>query len=83
MSGVLVVAESRQGELREISLELIGAALALKDQAGGRVAVAVIGARRRRARRGARSAGCRRAADGRGGAASTSRPMSMAARSRR
>ncbi len=43
MSGVLVIAESRQGELREISRELIGAALELKDQAGGRVAVAVIG----------------------------------------
>ena len=43
MSGVLVIAESRQGELREISRELIGAALGLKDQAGGRVAVAVIG----------------------------------------
>jgi electron transfer flavoprotein alpha subunit len=44
MSGVLVIAESRQGELREVSRELIGAALGLKDDAGGRVAVAVIGA---------------------------------------
>src|SRR5918999_2985381 len=44
MSGVLVVAESRQGELREVSRELIGAALGLKDDAGGRVAVGVIGA---------------------------------------
>ena len=44
MSGVLVVAESRRGELREVSLELVGAGLALKEQAGGRVAVAVIGA---------------------------------------
>ena len=44
MSGVLVVAESRQGELREVSGELIGAALGLKDQAGGRLVVAVIGA---------------------------------------
>lgn len=44
MSGILVVAESRRGELREVSLELVGAAVALKDQAGGRVAVAVIGA---------------------------------------
>ena len=35
MSGVLVVAESRQGELREVSLELVGAALGLKEQAGG------------------------------------------------
>jgi electron transfer flavoprotein alpha subunit len=44
MSGVLVVAESRRGELREVSQELVGAALAVKEQAGGRVAVAVIGA---------------------------------------
>ena len=42
MSGVLVVAETRRGELREVSLELISAALAVKDAAGGRVAVAVI-----------------------------------------
>ena len=39
---VLVVAETRRGELREVSLELISAALAVKAQAGGRVAVAVI-----------------------------------------
>jgi electron transfer flavoprotein alpha subunit len=44
MSGVLVVAESRRGALREVSMELVGAALAVKDQVGGRVAVAVIGA---------------------------------------
>jgi electron transfer flavoprotein alpha subunit len=44
MSGILVVAESRRGELREVSLELVGAALALKEQAGGRVAVAIVGA---------------------------------------
>ena len=44
MSGILVMAESRRGELREVSLELIGAALTLKDQAGGRVAVAIVGA---------------------------------------
>jgi len=44
MSGILVMAESRRGELREVSLELIGAALRLKDQAGGRVAVAIVGA---------------------------------------
>jgi electron transfer flavoprotein alpha subunit len=44
MSGVLVIAESRQGSLREVSRELIGAALNLKDQAGGRVVVAIIGA---------------------------------------
>ena len=43
MSGLLVIAESRQGSLRDVSRELIGAALALKDEAGGRVAVAVIG----------------------------------------
>ena len=44
MSGVLVIAESRQGVLRDVSLELIGAALQLKDDAGGRLAVAAIGA---------------------------------------
>jgi electron transfer flavoprotein alpha subunit len=44
MSGILVMAESRRGELREVSLELIGAALRLKDQAGGPVAVAIVGA---------------------------------------
>jgi electron transfer flavoprotein alpha subunit len=44
MSGILVVAESRRGELREVSLELVGAALGLKEQAGGPLAVAVIGA---------------------------------------
>jgi electron transfer flavoprotein alpha subunit len=43
MSGILVVAESRRGELREVSLELVGAALGLKEQAGGPVAVAAIG----------------------------------------
>lgn len=44
MSGILVIAESRRGELREVSLELVGAALALKEEAGGPVAVAIIGA---------------------------------------
>jgi electron transfer flavoprotein alpha subunit len=44
MSGILVVAESRRGELREVSLELVGAASQLKEQAGGPVKVAVIGA---------------------------------------
>jgi electron transfer flavoprotein alpha subunit len=42
MSGVLVVAETRRGELRDVSLELIGAALSVKDAAGGRLQVAVI-----------------------------------------
>jgi electron transfer flavoprotein alpha subunit len=44
VSGVLVVAETRQGALRDVSLELIGAAREIKDQAGGRLTVAVIGA---------------------------------------
>jgi electron transfer flavoprotein alpha subunit len=44
MSGVLVIAEGRRGELREVSLELIGAGLGVKGQAGGRLAVASIGA---------------------------------------
>jgi len=44
MAGILVVAETRQGELREVSLELITAALAVKDGAGGPLAVALIDA---------------------------------------
>ena len=44
MSGVLVVAETRRGELRDVSLELIGAARTVKDAAGGRLAVAVVAA---------------------------------------
>jgi electron transfer flavoprotein alpha subunit len=43
MSGVLVVAETRRGELREISLELIAAGLGVKEAAGGRLVVAAIG----------------------------------------
>jgi electron transfer flavoprotein alpha subunit len=42
MAGILVIAEARQGELREVSFELIGAALQIKAQAGGPVAVAII-----------------------------------------
>jgi electron transfer flavoprotein alpha subunit len=42
MNGVLVVAETRRGELREVSLELISAGLSVKDAAGGRVTVAVV-----------------------------------------
>ena len=44
MSGILVVAETRRGELRDVSLELIGAARTVKDAAGGRLAVAVVDA---------------------------------------
>jgi electron transfer flavoprotein alpha subunit len=44
MSGIVVVAESRQGALRDVSLELIGAAQRVKDDAGGRLVVAAIGA---------------------------------------
>jgi len=42
MSGILVVAETRRGELRDVSLELIGAARTVKDAAGGRLAVALV-----------------------------------------
>jgi electron transfer flavoprotein alpha subunit len=42
MSGVLVIAEQRQGELRPISLELVGAAQTLRRD-GDEVAVAVLG----------------------------------------
>ena len=39
MSGVLVLAEPRRGELREVSLELVAAGRGLKDGAGGRLVV--------------------------------------------
>ncbi len=42
MSDVLVIAETRRGELRDISLELIAAGRALKPSAQGRLQVAVI-----------------------------------------
>ena len=42
MTGILVVAEARRGELRPVTLELVTAALGLKDAAGGRVVVAVV-----------------------------------------
>lgn len=41
MAGVLVLAEPRRGELREVSLELVSAGRELKDGAGGRLVVAV------------------------------------------
>jgi electron transfer flavoprotein alpha subunit len=44
MSGILVIAETRRGEVRDVSLELITAARGVKDAAGGRLAVAVVGA---------------------------------------
>lgn len=40
--GILILAETRQGELREVSLELISAAREAADGAGGRVVIAVI-----------------------------------------
>ena len=43
MSGVVVVAESRRGELREVSLELISAASAVAQEMGEPLSVAVIG----------------------------------------
>ncbi len=43
MAGLLVVAEHHQGALRDITGEMIGAALAVKDGLGGPLAVAVIG----------------------------------------
>ena len=44
MPGVLVIAESRRGELRDVSFELIGAALGLAEQGAGTVSVALIDA---------------------------------------
>ncbi len=43
MAGILVVAEHLQGSLRDITGELIGAAVALKEKLDGPVTVAVIG----------------------------------------
>ena len=40
--GVLIIAETRRGELREVSLELVSAAREVGEGAGGRVAVALI-----------------------------------------
>jgi len=45
MAGILVVAEARRGELREVSFELIGAALELGRDSGEPVSVAIIDAR--------------------------------------
>jgi len=42
MSGILVIAEHRKNELRPVTLELITAALGLKEQTQGQVKVAVI-----------------------------------------
>jgi electron transfer flavoprotein alpha subunit len=42
MSGVLVLAETRRGELRDVSLELISAGLAVGQSSGGPVKVAVL-----------------------------------------
>jgi electron transfer flavoprotein alpha subunit len=42
VSGILVIAEQRRGELRPVSLELVGAAQSLRRQ-GEQVAVAVLG----------------------------------------
>lgn len=41
-AGVLVLAEARRGELREVSLELVSSAREVAEGAGGRVVVAVI-----------------------------------------
>jgi len=44
MTGILVVAEQLDGEIRDISGELIGAAISIKEQIGGPLTVLVIGA---------------------------------------
>jgi electron transfer flavoprotein alpha subunit len=43
MSGILIIAEHRQGEIRPVSLEMVSAALTLKDDNGGNIMVAIIG----------------------------------------
>ena len=42
MAGILVIAEARQGALRDVSFELISAARELKQQVGGPLAVAIV-----------------------------------------
>ena len=42
MAGILVVAETRRGALRDVTLELITAAVELKNESGGPVKVAVV-----------------------------------------
>jgi electron transfer flavoprotein alpha subunit len=44
MSGILVIAEHRQGQLRPVSMEIIGAAIAAKETSGETVSIAVLGA---------------------------------------
>jgi len=44
MAGILVVAEQLDGVMRDITGELVGAAVSIKDQIGGPVQVLVIGA---------------------------------------
>lgn len=43
MSGILIIAEHRQGEIRPVSLELVSAAATLKQDNAGDVMVAIIG----------------------------------------
>lgn len=43
MGGILILAEHFQGRLRDITAELVGGALSLKDRLGGPVTVAVLG----------------------------------------
>jgi len=43
MSGILVVAEHMRGKLADISAELVGAALSIKNHVGGGLSVVVIG----------------------------------------
>jgi electron transfer flavoprotein alpha subunit len=44
MAGILVIAETRRGELRDVTFELIGAAAGLTAQSGGPLTVALIDA---------------------------------------
>lgn len=44
MSGILVLVEHRQGQLRPVSIEILGAAAAAKEASGEAITVAVLGA---------------------------------------
>ena len=83
MSGILVIAETRRGELRDVSLELIGAAVEVKERrVGGRLAVAVDRRRRGAVARGARRRGRGRGADRDRAGGGSSRRTSRSARCR-
>ncbi len=43
MAGILIMAEYHEGALRDITGEMVGAALSIKDGLGGPLALALVG----------------------------------------